>query len=320
MSRQKILVVDDSRLICQVVSDAFSAENFEVYIAEDGVAALACLRDERPDLIIADILMPRMDGWALCEEVRRDPATREIPFIFLTTERDVPKRIKGLEMGADDYVVKPFAKEELVARAVRLLRRTSPAPPPAGEPTEPGALAGYTGYLPMADLLQALSLNGCSGTLNISGVSVGRIYFDHGRILNAEAQGLTGEKALFRVVAWPEARFSFEPGKVPSRVAPVISGSTSSVLMEGFAHLDELKDLIAALPPGDQHLKIAPEHRLALENLQLSTMQRLILFTAGDRGDSVDHIVNTVPETDLAVYAAVQDLLSRGLLVPVPSR
>jgi hypothetical protein len=100
----------------------------------------------------------------------------------------------------------------------------------------------------------------------------------------------------------------------------VIEGSTSTVLMEGFAHLDELRDLVAALPPADQRLRVAPEQREALQRLNLSTMQRLILFTAGDGGDTVAHLVDGIPEKDLAVYGAIQDLLLQGLLVPVTSR
>src|SRR5262249_23610247 len=245
------------------------------------------IRDARPDLIVSDILMPRMDGWALCEEVRRDPSTRSIPFIFLTTERQVPKRIKGLEMGADDYMGKPFAKEGLVARAARLPRRVQEA----GSPRAPSSamapgdrLSGHTDHIPMADLLQTLSLNARTGTLHVSGVSVGRIYFQSGRILDAETQGLRREKALFRMMAWPEARFSFDAALPPHQVEAAIQGSTSSVLMEGYAHLDELRDLVATLPKGGQRVRVPAEHRDDLESLQLSTTQRLILFAAGERG------------------------------------
>src|SRR5262245_59490305 len=88
------LVVDDSALLRKVISDAFVPAGYEVLTAADGAESLRRLEEGAPDLIIADILMPVMDGWALCDEVRRRPASREIPFIFLTTERDVPKRIK----------------------------------------------------------------------------------------------------------------------------------------------------------------------------------------------------------------------------------
>jgi CheY-like chemotaxis protein len=263
---------------------------------------------------VADILMPLMDGWALCEEIRRDPSTCSIPFIFLTSEGDVPKRIKGLEMGADDYMVKPFSKEELVARSSRLLARAGARgqdiPPEARIPM----LAGHTDHLPMPDLLQALSLNGRSGTLLLSGASVGRVYFDEGQILNAETQGLCGEKALFRIMAWPFARFVFQPGAPPAEVERLLAGSTPSVLMEGFAHLDELRELVAALPPVWTVLKVAAGQADMLDTLHLDTTRRLILYTAGARGARIEQIVDTVPLKDLDVYLALQDLLDRGLL------
>ena len=311
-----MLVVDDSALIRQVISDTFVPAGMDVTTAADGMEALSHLKEFTPDLIIADILMPVMDGWALCEEVRRSAATRDIPFIFLTTERDVPKRIKGLEMGADDYVCKPFSKEELLARAERLLARAGRASAggAAADPGGPTKLSGHTDQISMADLLQLLSLNGRSGTLSLSGESVARVYFRHGTIINAETSGLKGEKALFRIMAWPSARFEFEPGEPARAVEALLTGSTPSVLMEGFAHLDELRDLIAVLPDRSAGLRVPAAMEPTLSTQQLTTTQRIILFAARGRGASLGTLVDTVPEKDLDVYAAVRDLMERGLL------
>jgi CheY-like chemotaxis protein len=319
MSPKRILVVDDSALIRQVISDAFRPAGHLIDEAADGRAALEKVRESIPDLIIADILMPVMDGWALCHELRREPAFQDIPFIFLTTERDVPKRIKGLEMGADDYLCKPFSKEELVARAERLMHRAGRL----GEAVEESAhvaapraaaLAGHTDQIPMPDLLQMLSMNGKSGTLNLSGESIARVYFREGHVINAETQGLKGEKALFRIMAWTSARFDFEPGEPAREIESALKGSTSSVLMEGFAHLDELHDLIASLPPRGRLLRVPPALASSLEGMNLTTAQRIILQAAGPRGATLDRIVDTVPERDLEAYTAVHDLLRRGLL------
>jgi DNA-binding response OmpR family regulator len=311
--------VDDSLLLRQVLCDAFPHARFEVSTAADGVEALHLARSIQPDLIVADILMPHMDGWALCEELRRDPATRSIPFIFLTTEGDAPKRIKGLEMGADDYVTKPFAKEELVARATRLLARAGGQGRPQAVPSESDlpSLAGHTDHLPMADLLQALSLNGRTGTLHLSGASVGRIYFSEGQILNAETQGLCGEKALFRIMAWPFARFVFQPGPPPPAVERLLTAPAASLLMEGCAHLDELRQLVASLPPPSAVLRVGADQADLLDTLRLDTARRLILYAAGRRGARIEQIVDTVPLKDLDVYLALQDLLQRGLLEEV---
>jgi len=311
-------VVDDSALIRQVISDTFEPAGFEVGMAADGSEALASIKERPPDLIIADILMPVMDGWALCEEVRRTPATRDIPFIFLTTERDVPQRIKGLEMGADDYVCKPFSKEELLARAERVLSRSAKPRPSARKVAAtadlPVKLSGHTDQIAMSDLLQLLSMNGKSGTLSLSGESVARIYFRDGAIINAETQKLKGEKALFRIMAWTSARFEFEPGLPARPVEELLSGATSTVLMEGFAHLDELRDLVERLPRRSRRMRVPSARAAELEALELTTTQRLILFTAGGRGATLGDIVDTVPEKDLDVYAAIRDLMARGLL------
>jgi len=130
MSKGTVLVVDDSPLIRQVVADAFQPMGYTVFLAADGSEALRKIAESNPDLIVADILMPVMDGWRLCEEVRRTPAFSHIPFIFLTTEQEAQKRVRGLRLGADDYVTKPFSPRELAARLKAVLRRTSPQQPP----------------------------------------------------------------------------------------------------------------------------------------------------------------------------------------------
>ena len=313
-ANQRILVVDDSALIRQVIIDALTPAGFDVSAAANGTEALKRVAETQPDLIIADILMPVMDGWALCEEIRRAPATADIPIIVLTTERDVPKRIKGFEIGVDDYMCKPFSKEELVARVKAVLRRASPSSPAAAPAAPPAGLTGHTDHIPMPDLFQLLSMNGKSGTLHLWGESVARVYLREGQIINAETQGLKGEKALFRIMAWPSARFELEAGEPARDIDIALTGSTSSVLMDGFTHLDELRDLVGALPPGDRRLRVPAVKGALLDQMELSTMQRIILYTAGARGATTSEIVDTVPQRDLEAYRTLTDLIRRGLL------
>jgi CheY-like chemotaxis protein len=89
---RRLLIVDDDRLILKIVHDFFGPHGYEIDEAEDGAAALRKLSEAVPDIIIADILMPNLDGWELFEEVRKLPATARVPFVFLTTERDLPQR------------------------------------------------------------------------------------------------------------------------------------------------------------------------------------------------------------------------------------
>lgn len=127
----RLLVVDDEPQLRDAVSRALRMEGYTVEIATDGPAGLAVLAAERPDLVVLDVMLPRMDGLEVCRRMRRGGDTT--PVLMLTALDSVGDRVAGLDAGADDYLVKPFALEELFARVRALLRRTSP-PGPGEEP------------------------------------------------------------------------------------------------------------------------------------------------------------------------------------------
>jgi len=125
--RPRVLVVDDDRRLLAALRRGLSLRGFDVGLARDSGEALGYLRGRWPDIIVLDIMMPGMDGLTLCRLVRE---TETIPILMLTARDSVPDRVAGLEAGADDYLVKPFAFNELVARVQALLRRTRPSAPP----------------------------------------------------------------------------------------------------------------------------------------------------------------------------------------------
>jgi len=121
---QKILVVDDEELSLRVVRTVLEAANYQVITAQNGELALRLAIEERPDLIISDLIMPEMDGIALTKKLKSKLITRSIPVILLTVKHDLTTEVKGLESGADDYLTKPFQPERLIARIKRLLNRS----------------------------------------------------------------------------------------------------------------------------------------------------------------------------------------------------
>jgi len=121
---QRILVVDDDRSIIKVLRGYLEQAGYVVLTAADGETALHTLRRERPDLVILDLMMPALDGWELTRIVRGDKALAATPVIMLTARVEDTDKIVGLELGADDYVTKPFNAREVVARVKALLRRT----------------------------------------------------------------------------------------------------------------------------------------------------------------------------------------------------
>lgn len=122
MTEARILLADDDEMIVDVLSYQLKKEGYEVITARDGAEALALARSSAPDLILLDVMMPKLQGWEVCREVRR---TSAVPILMLTARGEELDRVLGLELGADDYVVKPFSFRELLARIRANLRRVA---------------------------------------------------------------------------------------------------------------------------------------------------------------------------------------------------
>ena len=116
-----VLVADDDKNICELLRLYLVKEGFQVVLAGDGEEALARFSAENPDIILLDVMMPRLDGWQVCREIRKKS---ECPIIMITAKGETFDKVLGLELGADDYVVKPFETKEIVARIKAVLRRT----------------------------------------------------------------------------------------------------------------------------------------------------------------------------------------------------
>ncbi|MCM0759549.1 MULTISPECIES: response regulator transcription factor [Sporomusa] len=124
MVQNSVLLVDDDAKLVKLLKIYFEKDGFIAYTAADGIDALMAVRDHRPDILVLDLMMPGIDGWEVCRRLRKD---NDIPIIMLTARDEESDRLVGLELGADDYVTKPFSPKEVVARAKAILRRTNRA-------------------------------------------------------------------------------------------------------------------------------------------------------------------------------------------------
>jgi len=129
--KQKILIVDDDNNIAELISLYLTKECFETEIVNDGESALSSFETFRPNLILLDLMLPGIDGYQVCREIRSKSAT---PIIMLSAKGEVFDKVLGLELGADDYMEKPFDTKELVARVKAVLRRYKAAPEPVADP------------------------------------------------------------------------------------------------------------------------------------------------------------------------------------------
>lgn len=118
----KILVVDDDLNICELLKLYLENEGYTAYVANDGKAAVDMFNEKSPDLVLLDIMLPKMDGWQVCREIRKSSS---VPIIMLTAKGETFDKVLGLELGADDYVTKPFDSKEVMARIKAVLRRAN---------------------------------------------------------------------------------------------------------------------------------------------------------------------------------------------------
>jgi len=140
LNMKRVFIIEDDRDIVELVRYNLSNEGYQVTGAYDGVTGLATLKKTPPDILLLDLMLPKLSGLEICREIRRDEALNRLPILMLTARGEEADRVVGLEMGADDYVTKPFSPRELIARVKALLRRTE-LPTDVPRPVEVGKLS-----------------------------------------------------------------------------------------------------------------------------------------------------------------------------------
>ncbi len=231
----KILIADDEAKWLRIVSLYLSGRNCQVTTALSGHEALQKIAEDRPDLIIADISMPGMDGYELCSRLRRDAATRTIPFIFLTARDQDTDRLKARRVGGDDYLTKPCSLERLAQSVETAIDRIEQA---RKIPLDRIGLSGRIEEVDLLDLIQTLELEQKTGALVLShGERTGTLYFRDGVIVEAEIRSPVKEEPLFRLLGWKTGRFLFIPDAVPERMP--ITASMANLLFQDLQALQE---------------------------------------------------------------------------------
>src|SRR5262245_18294350 len=211
MPQSRILVVDDDAWILRMVSTILEKRGHEVDTARDGEEGLAKALASPPDLIISDVMMPRLDGWALVKQLRSRPELALVPVIFLTALGSEDDRIRGFRLGADDYLPKPFRFEELDLRVAKALRhrpsdapastqlRNARAPEVAAAKAKPPWIHGALDQLGLSSLLMVLEMERKSGVLVLTrardgATEIGRVFLRGGRVARARLDGKPAPK------------------------------------------------------------------------------------------------------------------------------
>ena len=208
MRRYSILITDDDESTHEVLGEYLELAGFRILHARDGAMGLGMLEEYRPDLMLLDVNMPVMDGFKTMEAISRDKGLRDIPVLFLTSLDRSNLKIKGLELGAEDYVIKPYNKAELLARVKAALRRGM------RYRRNESAMEGNLGDISLSELLQTLDIGRKTACIHLKEVG-GSLCVKEGNIIYAGFRDFTGMDAVLRLFFLEKGTFSVSFDQLP---------------------------------------------------------------------------------------------------------
>jgi CheY-like chemotaxis protein len=312
VSKQSLLLVDGDTRSLRVLEVSLRKAGFTVTPAESVQDALDKLDLHVPDLILSETRFPsELDGFELRRRIRANPDWAEIPFVFLTAETAIENKIRGLELGVEDYLTKPIYIKEIVTRINILLAKRQRL---AFEERRDGTrFAGRVADMPVVDVIQTIEVSRKSGVIQFAGPH-GRqaaIYFRDGKVIDAEAGTLQGEDAVYRLLTWSEG--DFEVGFRTVRRREAIQTSSQGLLMEGMRRLDEWSRLLEQLPP--------LAHRFEIDTIELAARlgevpddnNRILRLIDGKR--SLLEVIDASDVGDLECLQAISRLYFEGMLL-----
>ena len=308
MKTQRILIADDDEKVLALLKSSLQKAGYETSLAINGADALRLAKKESPDLILADVAMPEMDGFELCRHIRDEPVTEHIPFIFLTAKGELHDKVKGLNLGADDYISKPFHITEVTARIKTILQRMALLSQQASE-AEESELQGNLEQMQMAEVLQTLTMSQKSGGLKLvnSAQKVGKIFFKEGNIVQASFDQHKGEEAVYRILTWEEGFFKFDSNDTSDE--PPIEKHMNSLLMEGFDEKEEFQKYKKNMPSFSHQLTVLDESMAK----ELKPGSRKV-FDLIDGQRTIQAIVDSSPINYLLAIKIIYTLLKKGIV------
>ena len=314
MAKQQLLLVDADPRSVRVLEVSLKKAGYIVTTATDGVDALAKIQISTPDLVLADTRLPRMDGYELVRHLKENPEHAAIPVVFLTSQRLTEDKIRGLELGVEDYLTKPIFVRELIARVNLLLARRKQQTLATSVPNASRTrLTGSLEDMGLVDLLQTFEVSRKSGMARVREAR-GKtlvIFFRDGKVVDAELVKLRGEEAVYRGLIWNSGTFEVEFRPIQNE--DIIPTSTQGLLMEGMRRVDEWGRMLEQLPP--LTTAFAVDHEQLLDRLgeipdELNGILRLF-----DGSRALSDVVDDSPFEDLSTLSNISKLYFEGILV-----
>ena len=309
MARQHLLLVDGDARNLRVLEVSLRRSGFSITSAESAAQALQYLAHSEPDLIISDTKLGDGDGFELCRAVKGDARWRAIPFIFLTSATELDDKVRGLELGVEDYLTKPIYVKEVTTRVKMLLQRKTQER--MGRKDARTKFSGQLADMAIVDLLQTIEISRKSGTIEFdTDLGSATVWFRDGRVIDAKMGDLEAATAVYRLLGLNEGTFEVEFETITR--LPVIEESTQSLLMEGMRRVDEWVRLLEGLPPLDHVLTV--DTRLLAEREEPLAPRETGLLRRFDGKRTIIEIIDSCGMDDLEGLEAISALYFEGLL------
>lgn len=309
-AKQHLLLVDGDAKNLRVMEVTLRTAGFHVVTAVNGLDALEKCAESTPDLVISDTRMQEMDGFELCRRLKADERFAEIPFVFLSSQKSLEHKVKGLELGVDDYLTKPIYIQEIVTRVKLLLQKKEKERLERRD--QKSGLSGSLADMGVVDLVQTLEIGRKTGEIRLRHQrgTTAALFFRDGKVVDVSLGLHEGEQAFFRVLAWTKGNFEIE--FKPTDREDRIELSTQGLLMEGMRRMDERARMSEALPPFERVLFIDPgalaEHLASLPD----EMNPLLRLFDGKREFGV--VLEEMPLDDLDGLTMSAKLWDAGIL------
>ncbi len=303
---------------------------FSVTTALEGNDAFQKLEVSPPDLLITETRLTGLDGYALVRKLKDRPEWSHIPVLFLASQRSIEDKIRGLELGVEDYLTKPIFVRELITRINLIFARRTQEGIATRAPTSGGRtrFAGALADMGVVDLLQTFEVSRKSGIVHVVNTETeaqAKIYFRDGKLVDAhlwprgvdpsldprQPGALIGEEAIYRTFIWSEGSFEVEFCKVDAE--DVVEASTQGVLMEGMRRLDEWQRLLEVLPPLETVFEVDSEELLSRLSEIPDELNGILRLFDGKR--SLMQVVDSSPFEDLSTLSTISKLYFEGLLM-----
>jgi len=310
MTTWRVLIADDEPMALRMMRDGLAKLSVAVLEARDGEEVMRLAKAERPDLILLDVIMPRMDGFQVVSRLKLDPATAEIPVMFISAMGASKDKVRGLDLGAEDYLAKPIDSAELRARVQMVLRRIQPAH---------RVIPMASGQLSAMNLMSLIQMfegdRGAACLMLARGEERGAIVFDDGRISQAVQGNRKGKAAVYQLIAWREGTFQMVASDATGQIEGPVDAPIQALLMEGVRRLDEIPGLRSALTKPPLRMEVPPILRETIQAQSRPANAAVVSLLDGTR--DLDGVLGESPLDEWATLKILDSLRQTRALLPV---